>query len=534
MEFNRSTQLPGQPERSPFFQVLSKRVLHRHADKGWTGLVERVVALAAQAEAMWREEDEALFLEELRAALTAGEFLPNSPLLVNAAEPQRRLFACFALDARQDVACFLETASKVHDGMGGVGYTLDMYRDSASVADFIRQVDEYTVAHQEGRLRPASNAATVDIGHPGAEAILQLAGQMKVTNLNLGVSDSFMAAVDQGTLQARELLQRLVRSIHATGQPGVVFTDRIRRVARDPAAPFATNVCGEAPLAADESSLLGSINLVQLVERSPSGAFWLDEARLIRLARMGVRFLDGMHDIHNHPSEQLRINSLATRKLGVGVMGFAHMLALLGMRYGEPASIQQAERISSLLMQAAAAESERLAAIRGAYPAWAEGRGLPQRRNASLVAIAGTATLALLVGTTGGIEPVFGRVSRYTVMGEPLELVDPLVSFLASQQGLGEEQVRRAMLGEPSLHEVAAELAWLVPTAHEVPGEAHIRIQAAFQRHIDGGITKTVNCRPDTTLTDVEHWLRLAHQEGCLGLTIYRDGSRQGQPVSRV
>lgn len=531
----QASRLPGAPERSPYFNSLRQRILHDYSNDGWQGLVSRVVALARRADAPWNEPDREEFLSLLGTALTNGEFLPNSPLLVNASARQPQLFACFALDSRRPMDEFLDTARQVHNGMGGVGYSLDGTLSPSYIYDFIQTVDADTVAHQAGRPRPASNAVTIPIDHPAAEALFASVRKVRVTNLNAGISDAFMVAVRAHDSGACALMDRLAASIHASGQPGVLFTDRIPRIALDEAAPFAANVCGEAPLAADESGLLGSVNLVQFVEPGPDGHLRLAEERLAQTVRMGIRFLDGMHDVHWHPSPQLRTNSLATRKVGLGIMGFAHLLALLDVRYGSAESLQFADRIGELLMTAARLESERLARVRGPFPAWSPESGDPPRRNATLVAIAGTATLALLTGTTGGLEPIFSHVARHRVIDDELVVLDPIAALFAEERGHTTETVRNRLMAGESLEVIlGATAASLLPTASQISGEEHIAVQAAFQRRIDGGITKTINCGPETTVAQIRAWLELAYDDGCLGLTIYRDGSLDDQPVSRA
>ncbi|MEX1026871.1 MAG: hypothetical protein WD049_02520 [Candidatus Paceibacterota bacterium] len=527
--------LPGSPELSPFFNVLASRVLHRHAALGWSGLVARVASTAHQAESSWNEPDQEDFLSRLRTALAAGTFLPNSPLLVHAGDARPKLFACFAIDACRPLDEFLALARNIHNGMGGVGFSLERFGDAASAETFLAAVDEDTVANQAGRPRPASSAVTVPISHPAAEAVFARSGRMRTINMNLGISDSFMVRLSGGDPTAATAFKRLADAVHLTGQPGVVFTDRIPRIACERDAVFAANVCGEAPLAADESGLLGSLNLVAFARRNSVGAFALDEAGLQETTATAVRFLDGMHDLHYHASSRLGANSLATRKIGVGVMGFAHLLVLLGVAYDSPEAEVVAGNIGRLMTKAAQSESERLAALRGSFPAWRPVLGISSRRNACLVAIAGTATLALLVGTTGGIEPIFAHVGRHRVMECEFAILDPLVAYMAQAKGLDPVEVAGRLVGGERLDTVLGPiLGRLLPTAIELSGEAHVRIQAAFQREIDGGISKTINCPARTTPEQIGAWVRLAHECGCMGLTIYRDNSLPSQPVSRL
>jgi ribonucleoside-diphosphate reductase alpha chain len=524
--------LPGSPAESKYFGILRKRILHSHDTEGWDGLVRRVRDLAAEAETRWNAPDQSAFLAELTEALRFGCFLPNSPVLVNCGNTPRRLFACFAVDARRPLPAFLELVRDIHDGMGGVGYTLDPCTTHSEAKEFIRTVDDDTLLHQRGRPRPASTAVTVSIDSVSFDALLQLCGNVRTTILNIGIPDQFFSRVDAGDDTAIEKLNVLARTIHATGQPGIIFLDRLCVVARDPTAPVASNVCGEAPLAADESGLLGSVNLVQCLRRTATGRFTFDEERFTTLVHVAVRFLDDMIDLHAHTSPELMVNSMATRKIGVGVMGFAHALSLLGIRYGDSASIEIAERIACVLSAEAARESERLGRIRGPFPAWHSRLRLPTRRNATLVAIAATSTLALLAGTTGGIEPIFSHVMKHTVMGETVVVLDPIVAYVGAQRGIEPTQMlRRLTIGETLAEILGEHTARLFPCAHDIPGDEHIEIQSAFQRHIDGGISKTLNCGRETSVGDIANWLRLAHRRGCLGLTIYKESTSVNQPM---
>ena len=526
------TKLSSSPAESRYLPLLQKRILHVDEAAGWDGLVGRLQSVLAAAEARWDHADRARFVEEAGDAVRSGLLLPNSPALVHCGTASHRFLACFALDARRPRDTFLALLRDIHDGMGGVGYTIADDLPPHRAKELIRLVDDDTAAHQNGRLRPASTAVTVPIDSPQLAQVLELSGTLRTTSLNVAISDAFFRRAAAGETLACAQLERLARAIHATGQPGVVFSDRIQRIARDASAAFATNVCGEAPLAADEAGVLGSINLVQCLRQSSDGGFTFDEAKFADAIRITVRLLDDLLELHSHAAIELTANTRATRKIGVGIMGFAHALALLEIPYGAPESIGTAERIGQLLMSAAESESEHLAHIRGGFPVWRQQLGIPFRRNATLVAIAATSTLALLAGTTGGIEPLFSHLALHRVMDETMMVLDPVTEFFGRRQGIEPGQLtRRLAAGEPLTAILGHDTARLLPRAHDVPAEQQIEIQASFQRHIDGGISKTVNCDAGTSVTDINRWLRFAHERGCLGLTIYRDGVFADQPI---
>ncbi|WP_224041931.1 hypothetical protein [Paraburkholderia unamae] len=512
---------------SPFAPALAGRILHRFQAQGWEGLVERVTALARKAEMSRNDVEPELFLTQLADAMRHGQMLPNSPLLVNCAESEPRLFACFAVDVEQPAPEFLKHFRFIHDGMGGVGYTVK--GDRPGLADLIRVIDADTCAHQQGRPRPASNAVTIPIGGD-LDAFLGLAGTLSVTNMNVALPDVFMTSLGTDA-SAAQRLDAIAGCIHATGQPGIVFPDRITRISRDVDSPYAANVCGEAPLAADESALLASVNLTAFVTVQENGLRAFDDVAFTRCVALCVRMLDGMHDLQTHASESIEQNTLATRKIGVGVMGFAHALMLLGMPYGSPASLAFARQLSATLYAAAAAESHRLAERLGPYPAWTPHHGLA-RRNANLAAIAGTATIALIVGTSCGIEPVYSHRIVQRVIDREICVMDPVVSFLLRERGIDPEMVQQRLVAGENLRHIAGDdIADLCPTALDLPGDVHIQMQAALQSSIDCGITKTVNCRAETTVEEIRNWLIAAHASGCLGLTIYRNQTLKNQPM---
>lgn len=512
---------------SPFSPALADRILHRYKPQGWNGLVERVVALARKAEEPRNEKDMEQFLAWLTGAMLRGQMLPNSPLLVNCAEEAPRLFACFAVDVEKPATDILKTFRFIHNGMGGVGYAVDGKRPD--FCGLIRLIDQDTCAHQIGRPRPASNAVTMPIGG-NLDAFLDLAGTLAVTNMNIALTDSFMDSLLTDE-QARRQLHDIAERIHATGQPGIVFPDRIKRISCSANTQFASNVCGEAPLAVDESALLASVNLAAFVTNTKNGDRVFDQVEFVRCVRNCVRMLDGIHDLQTHATESLKRNSLATRKVGVGVMGFAHALMLLNLPYGSTASLEFGRRLSAMLYEAAEAESLRLAERLGPYTAWQPQQG-KALRNANLTAIAGTATIALLVGTSSGIEPVFSHFLSQRVINHDIRVLDPVVSFLLEEQGIDLMDATRRLESGESLREIAGNaIADLCPTALELPGHVHIQMQAALQSSLDCGIAKTVNCRPETSVTEICDWLIQAHTSGCLGLTIYRNQSLQDQPM---
>lgn len=513
---------------SPFAPALAERILHRFKSKGWVGLVERVCALVKTVEHSRCDIDSENFLLELASAMNTGKMLPNSPLLVNCSEAEPRVFACFAVDVRKPLTTVLKEFRFIHDGMGGVGYS--MSGEEPNFVDFIKAIDKDTSDHQKGRPRPASNAVTLPIGG-NLDQFLNLAGNLAVTNMNVALSDHFIASLKNDNA-AQTKLDEIARKIHETGQPGIIFTDRIKQISYKNETLFAANVCGEAPLAVDESALLASVNLTAFVTSQDGKNRHFDESGFSRCVALCVRMLDGMHDVQTHASDEIRINTLATRKIGVGIMGLAHTLILLGLPYGSKDSLNFARNLSKILHESAQKESTRLAETLGAYPAWVPAHG-PKRRNASLTAIAGTATIALIVGTSCGIEPLYSHLIVQRVIDKNINILDPIISKVLSENNIDPVETAYKLAKGETLRQIAGDqLADLCPTALELTGSCQIDMQAALQSGIDCGITKTVNCSHKTSIGEIKKWLLHAHNSGCVGLTIYRNQSLKNQPIS--
>ena len=298
----------------------------------------------------------------------------------------------------------------------------------------------------------------------------------------------------------------------------------------------ATNPCGEQPLLAHESCNLGSVNLVRFVSPGGGGLDWDMLAETVALA---VRFLDNVVDLNCYPTEEIRKRTLGNRKIGLGVMGFADTLILLGIRYDSEDAVAFAGKVMTYIQERAHQASRELAEQRGSFPNWPGStwctRQLPMR-NAAVTTIAPTGSISIIAGCSSGIEPVFSLVTKRRALdGKEFLEIHPLIERLGSQDGWLDERARAALLeGKPptDVPGFPRQLAEALVTAHEVPPEWHVRIQAAFQQHIDNAVSKTVNLPAGATVEDVDRIFRLAHALGCKGTTVYRDGARQGQTLS--
>jgi ribonucleoside-diphosphate reductase alpha chain len=344
-----------------------------------------------------------------------------------------------------------------------------------------------------------------------------------------------------GRLPAREVFERIVRAAWAGGDPGMLFLDAINRANPLPAlGPIeATNPCGEVPLRPWESCILGSINLAHVVTAPPAGA-GVDWERLRSLVHMGVRFLDDAIEVNRDPLPEVAAATRAGRKIGLGVMGFAECLILLGVAYDSDAASVWADRLMAFIATEAREASRQLAQARGVFPEWPRSLYAPHGervRNATRLSIAPTGTISIIAATSGGIEPLFALAyrRRHTLGGEPIVEINPLVVRHAEALGLDSRRLLdhvRATGHLGSMPGVPDALRRLFVTATEIPVHRHLAIQQAFQRHVDNAVSKTINLPVDAGAEQVAEAYREGWRLGLKGVTIYRSGSRSGEVLT--
>jgi ribonucleoside-diphosphate reductase alpha chain len=548
-------------------QVLERRYLLR--DDGGAvvetpaAMFRRVAQGVACAEAPGARDAWAERFERRMAAL---EFLPNSPTLMNAGRPHGQLAACFVLPVGDDLGSIfdaLKWAALIHQSGGGTGFSFsrlrpkgDLVRTTHGVASgpvsFIRVFDAATETIKQGGVRRGANMAVLRVDHPDILDFVDAKRGPGLGNFNVSVAvtDAFMDAAANGrsfglvhprtgavvrAVPARDLFRRIAEDAWASGEPGLLFLDRVN--AANPTPDLGdiegVNPCGEQPLLPFEACTLGSVNLSRM-ERG--GA--LDRERLSGAARDGVRFLDDVLDVNAWPLPEVQAITRRNRKVGLGVMGWADLLVRLGVPYDDPRALDLAGEVMSFVAREARDESERLAAERGPFPGWGTSaparRGERPRRNATVTTIAPTGTLSVIAGCSSGIEPLFAvAYVRHALDGVELPEEHPLLAGRLVGPGAAEAlaAVRDAgrARGVPG---VPVDVQRLFATAHDVAPEAHVRMQAAFQRHVDNGVSKTVNLPADAPVGAVERAFRLAHELGLKGITVYRDGSREGQVLT--
>lgn len=531
-------------------------------------LFRRVAGAVAHGEVRFGGEAAArLWAERYFELLSQLDFLPNSPTLMNAGTELGQLSACFVLpieDSMRGIFDSLGLMALVQQSGGGTGFSFSRLRAkgervassegaASGPVSFMRIFDCATENIRQGGRRRGANMGVLRVDHPDIVEFIdaKLDGtSFRNFNLSVGVTDEFMGAVDAGSrfalrdprsgtpassVSAGGLFDRVARAAWQTGDPGLLFLDAINRAHPLPAPPAveATNPCGEVPLLPYEACNLGSLNLSRFV--SAGGVDW---SRLEATTELAVRFLDDVIEVGRFPDPRIAQAVHDNRKVGLGVMGFAELLIRLGIPYGSERALGLASELMSFVAASARRASQLLSRERGTFPSWARSvhaqRGLPLR-NATLTSIAPTGTIGIIAGTSPGIEPLFGLAYRREhVLGSVVlvELNPLFVSFARARgfytDGLEHQLLERGNLGAVS--GVPADAVELFQTALELPPEAHLRVQAAFQASVDNAVSKTVNLPEGSTPGEVARIYHRAWELGLKGITVYRYGSR-GQQV---
>ena len=534
------------------------------------GMFRRVAAAVAASDRAWHQEaDVARTEEEFYTLMTNLEFLPNSPTLMNAGRPLGQLSACFVLpveDTMEGIFDAIKYAALIHKSGGGTGFAFSRLRPRGSAVNstggvasgpvsFMKVFNAATEAVKQGGTRRGANMGILRVDHPDILEFIDCKADTKeITNFNIsvGITEAFMQAVESGVdydlvdphtgavterLSAPMVFDRIVDAAWRNGEPGIVFLDRMNRDNVVPAVgPFeSTNPCGEQPLLPYESCNLGSINLLEMLTEDGSDVHW---EKLRRTVRTAVHFLDNVIDANRYPLPEIDAATRNTRKIGLGVMGWADLLLRLNIPYNSDEAVALADRTMGFINEQAKLMSEELAVERGPFPLWEQSTYFGRRklRNATVTTIAPTGTLSLIAGVSSGVEPVFGYVYIRNVMdGAELVEVNPVLRQALEERGLySEELMRRIAAGEHlgDMAELPEDLRRVFVSAHDVSPLWHTRMQAAFQRYTDNAVSKTVNFPNSATRDEVAEVYQLAYRLGCKGVTIYRDGSRSFQVLN--
>jgi len=502
-------------------------------------------------------------------AMSFLEFLPNSPTMMNAGTEIQQLSACFVIpieDSIEGIYDAVKFSALIHQSGGGTGFSFshlrpsgDTVRSTGGVASgpvsFMRVFDSATEAIKQGGRRRGASMGVLSVDHPDIEAFIQAKRDpQSLTNFNISVAvtDEFMQKAERGEgyslinphtgkvweeRSASYIMDLMAESAWRTGDPGLIFIDEVNR--RHPAPALgrieATNPCGEVPLLPYEACNLGSINLDRIMVKR-DGSFQLDWERFKELIHLGVRFLDDAIDASKFPLSRIDEAVKANRKIGLGIMGFADCLIKMGVTYGNEESVTVARKITSFMARQADECSRQLAEERGSFPNIGLSLHSPPRRNLTLLSMAPTGTISMIAGCSSGIEPLYAiSYTKHVLEGEHLREIHPFFLKMCERMGV----LSQDLIDEVSrLHSIQSidrlpeEIRRLFVTAHDVSPMDQVRVQAAFQEHVDNAVSKTINLPKESTPGQVREIFMMANRLGCKGITVYREGSKPGQVLT--
>jgi ribonucleoside-diphosphate reductase alpha chain len=551
-------------------------------------MFRRVARSIASAEAMYKgnpEEWEGKFYDAMSNLL----FLPNTPTLINAGKDLGQLAACFVLpvdDSMKSIFDSLKNAALILQSGGGTGFSFSHLRPRADIVkstggiasgpvSFMRIYNTATEVIKQGGARRGANMGILRIDHPDILEFIKIKRheeELQNFNISIAVTDAFMQSLKKNTkyallnprsnrvtghLKAKKVFNEIVESAWETGDPGLVFIDRINR---DNPTPHigrieSTNPCGEQPLLPFESCVLGSINLSRILTEDRSqkseirskgttkakSAFEIDWDLLAYLVQLSVRFLDNAIDANKYPITEIEKMHKGNRKIGLGVMGWADMLIKLGVRYNSPKAFVLAKEVMSFIREKARVASAELATYRGAFPNFTgsiydtpEIRSKSGLRNATTTTIAPTGTLSLIADCSSGIEPLFAIAYKRRVLETELYEIHPYFLEIAKKRKFYKSDLVKRISMKGNLRgfkEIPRDVKRLFVTSHNISPEDHVEMQASFQEFTDNAVSKTINLKHRAAREDVAKAFLLAYEKGCKGITVFRYGSKPGTMV---
>ncbi|WP_243373378.1 adenosylcobalamin-dependent ribonucleoside-diphosphate reductase [Geotalea sp. SG265] len=523
----------------------------------------RIAKTVARAETSF-DENVRWWEEQFHELLSSLRFLPNSPAIMNAGKEGGQLAACFVLpveDSIRSIFSTLKDAALILQTGGGTGFSFshlrpmaDVVRSTGGIASgpvsFMKIFNTTTDVIKQGGARRGANMGILRVDHPDILDFVRIkrdAGELANFNISVAVTDAFMAALEKDEpyevinprngrvvekLAARTVFDEIVASAWETGDPGLIFIDRINRANPTPnVGTFeSTNPCGEQPLLPYEACVLGSINVAKYFRNGG-----IDYGSLETDVKTAVRFLDDTIEVNSYPTEAIELMHRGNRKIGLGIMGWADLLVLLGIPYNHPEAFAKAREVMKFVQEASKRASRELAASRGRFPNFPGSvydlPGARPLRNATTTTIAPTGTISAIANCSGGIEPYFALAYKRFVLDTELTEINPLFIQLAKEQGFYSEDLLQEVLRKGSVSRITgipSPMKGLFRTALEIPPEDHIEMQAAFQKYTDNAVSKTINLPHRAKKEDVARVFALAYRKGCKGITVFRYGARKG------